>query len=249
MCLVLVAVDPLADVPIVVAANRDERHDRPADALAWWPDRQGVLAGRDRAAGGTWFGTGPDGRFATVLNDHRFPAPAGAPSRGGLVPAFLETDRPRPWVHELATERERYAGFHFLAGSVNGMQYCASVTGDAVTLSPGLHVIDNAGLNVNDPRSAWARASVVPVLDGASGPNRILERLGDCSPPGSGAGDRRPLFIRDPVFGTRCSTVLRIDAAGHARCVERRFDAEGAVIGESSVSWHCERMATAVCRD
>ncbi len=139
MCLVLVAVDPRGDVPIVVAANRDERHDRPADALGWWPDRPGVLAGRDRVAGGTWFGAGSDGRFATVLNDHRFPAPAGAPSRGALVPAFLESARPRAWMHGLETDRERYAGFHLLAGSVTGgVQYFASTPAGPVTLEPGL---------------------------------------------------------------------------------------------------------------
>lgn len=249
MCLVVVAVDPLADVPIVVAANRDERHDRPADALGWWPDRAGILAGRDRVAGGTWFGAGADGHFATVLNDHRFPPPAGATSRGELVPAFLESDRPGTWMRELVGERQRYAGFHLLAGSLAGLQYCASVTGEPVSLAPGVHTIDNAGLDVDDPRSARSRARIAPVLEGASEPDAILERLGDRVSPGAGAGDRRPIFIRDPVFGTRCSTVLRIDASGYATCRERRFDARGAVTGESTVSWQCTRMTIAVCRD
>lgn len=249
MCLVLVAVDPLADVPIVVAANRDERHERPADALDWWSDRRGILAGRDRVAGGTWFGIGADGRFAALLNDHRVPPPARAPSRGELVPAFLETGRPGVWVHELVAERERYAGFHLLVGSVTGLQYCASATGEPIPLAPGLHTVDNSGVDVEDPRSAWARTRIGPMLDGANEPDAILERLGDCSFPGSGNGDQRPVFIRDPVFGTRCSTVLRIDASGHVTCRERRFDAAGAITGESTASWQCTRMATAVCRD
>lgn len=249
MCLVLVAVDPLAAVPIVVAANRDERHDRSADALGWWTDRQGVLAGRDRVAGGTWFGVGADGRFATVLNDHRFAARADAPSRGELVPTFLGTDRPGAWLHELVARRERYAGFHLLAGSEAGLHYCASATGEPIPLSPGLHVIDNAGLDVDDPRSARARDRIGPVLEGAGEPDRILERLGDPAPPGSGIGDRRPVFIQDPVFGTRCSTVLRIDASGYVTCRERRFDSGGTVTGESTASWQCTRMAPAVCPD
>ncbi len=249
MCLVLVAVDPRGDVPIVVAANRDERHDRPADALGWWPDRPGILAGRDRVAGGTWFGAGSDGRFATVLNDHRIPAPADAPSRGALVPAFLESARPRAWMRGLVGDRHRYAGFHLLAGSAAaGLQYCASSAGAPVTLGPGLHTIDNAGLDVDDPRSERARSRLGGVLDGGE-PEAILDRLGDCGRPGDGQGDRRPIFIRAPVFGTRCSTVLRIDAAGFATCHERRFDARGSVLGESAVSWQCVQSAVAVCRE
>ncbi len=248
MCLVLVAVDPHGDVPIVVAANRDERHDRPADALGWWPDRPGILAGRDRVAGGTWFGAGSDGRFATVLNDHRFPAPAGAPSRGELVPAFLESTRPRAWMDGLVADRQRYAGFHLLAGgAAGGVQYCASIAPAPVTLGPGVHTIDNAGLDVDDPRSERALSRLGSMLGG--GPEAILDRLGDCGRPADGQGDSRPIFIKDPVFGTRCSTVLRIDATGSAICHERRFDADGSVIGESVMSWQCSRSAVAVCRD
>lgn len=249
MCLVLVAVDPKGDVPIVVAANRDERHDRPADPLGWWPGRSGILAGRDRVAGGTWLGAGSDGRFATVLNDHRFPAPAGAPSRGELVPAFLECASPRTWMQMLAADRHRYAGFHLLAGSaVEGLHYCASIATGPVMLGPGVHTIGNAGLDIDDPRGERARGRLGPAL-GDGEPEAILERLGDCGHPGEGHGDRRPIFIRDPVFGTRCSTVLRIDATGYATCHERRFDAHGSVTGESAVSWQCAPSAVAVCRD
>ena len=39
----------------LLAANRDERLDRPWDPPAeWWPDRLGMVGGRDRDAGGTW---------------------------------------------------------------------------------------------------------------------------------------------------------------------------------------------------
>lgn len=247
MCLVLVAVDPHGDVPIVVAANRDERHDRPADALDWWHDRPGILAGRDRVAGGTWFGVASDGRFATVLNDHRFEPPAGAPSRGELVPGFLESGQPQAWMDRLSADRQRYAGFHLLGGGPAGLKYCASVARAPVLLGPGVHTVDNAGLDIDDPRSHRARSRLGPVLGGE--PEAILERLGDCGPTGDGQGDRRPIFIRDPVFGTRCSTVMRIDAAGNAIVRERRFDAHGQPLGESAVSWQCAPMAVAACRD
>lgn len=249
MCLVLVAVDPRGDVPIIVAANRDERHDRPADALGWWSDRPGLLAGRDRVAGGAWFGVGANGRFAAVLNDHRFSPPAGAPSRGELVPGFLESSDPTARVHALVAERERYAGFHLLGGSAAGLHYCARVSDTPVALGPGLHTVDNSGLDVEDPRSMRARRRIGSLLAAAGDPQDIFAALADAAGPGAGDGDRRPIFIRDPVFGTRCSTVLHIDAEGFATCHERRFDATGALTGESSARWQCTPMATAVCRD
>ena len=39
------------------------------------------------------------------------------------------------------------------------------------------------------------------------------------------------VFIRNPVYGTRCSTVVRVDAAGHGEIAERRFEPDGAAQG------------------
>jgi len=47
MCLILVAWQVHADFPLVVAANRDEFHARPASSAAFWPDSPAILAGRD----------------------------------------------------------------------------------------------------------------------------------------------------------------------------------------------------------
>jgi uncharacterized protein with NRDE domain len=47
MCLIVVAWRCRADLPLVVAANRDEWRDRPAEPAHWWPDLPRILAGRD----------------------------------------------------------------------------------------------------------------------------------------------------------------------------------------------------------
>lgn len=44
-----------------------------------------------------------------------------------------------------------------------------------------------------------------------------------------------PIFIRDRVFGTRCSTVVTVDTAGEGLIVERRFTAEAKLAGETSL--------------
>ena len=66
MCLALIAFAAHPRYNVVVAANRDEYHARPAAPAAWWDE--GFLAGRDLKAGGTWLGVDTRGRFALLTN-------------------------------------------------------------------------------------------------------------------------------------------------------------------------------------
>ena len=89
MCLIVFAWRPGHEVPLVLAANRDEFYARPTLPMAKWEDAPGVIAGRDLEAGGTWLGAGPKGRFAALTNirDPRTP-PVGR-TRGELCVQFL----------------------------------------------------------------------------------------------------------------------------------------------------------------
>ena len=90
MCLVLIAYRRHPRYPLLLAANRDEFHARPAQALHWWNGSPRMLAGRDLQAGGTWLGLDASGRMALVTNyrDPSSPRP-DASSRGSLVGDFL----------------------------------------------------------------------------------------------------------------------------------------------------------------
>jgi uncharacterized protein with NRDE domain len=46
-----------------------------------------------------------------------------------------------------------------------------------------------------------------------------------------------PVFIENPVYGTRCSTVVTVDMAGDGRLIERRFDASGTCTGGSDIAF------------
>src|SRR2546430_11350563 len=46
ICLILLGWRVHRDFPLIVAANRDEFHGRPAAAAAFWSDQPGILAGR-----------------------------------------------------------------------------------------------------------------------------------------------------------------------------------------------------------
>ncbi|HEX2940066.1 MAG TPA: NRDE family protein [Rhodopila sp.] len=89
MCTVVVLIRPHH---VLLAANRDERIDRAWDPpAAWWPERPGVVAGRDRTGGGTWMGLNRHGVVATVLNRPGTLGPAaGKRSRGELPLLALE---------------------------------------------------------------------------------------------------------------------------------------------------------------
>ena len=65
MCLCILAHQLVSTHPNIIAANREERYDRPTDAPAW---RDGVFAGRDRVAGGTWQGVNPMGLHVALTN-------------------------------------------------------------------------------------------------------------------------------------------------------------------------------------
>src|SRR5262245_26383453 len=90
MCLLVLAWRSRPRYRLVVAANRDEFHARPAAPLAPWNDDSGIVGGRDPQANGTWLALDARGRFGSVTNFREFGRRRrSAPSRGGLIPDFL----------------------------------------------------------------------------------------------------------------------------------------------------------------
>src|SRR5579862_6266793 len=125
MCLLALAWPAHPRCRLVVAANRDEFHERPAAPLARWPEPPGILAGRDLRAAGTWLGLDPARRFGVVTNFRELQerAPA-APSRGGLIPAYLGGARgAREFCARLAPAAMEYAGFNLLLADGGTLWY------------------------------------------------------------------------------------------------------------------------------
>jgi uncharacterized protein with NRDE domain len=67
MCTLVAFVDSWSGAPLVVAANRDERLERPATGPQRWRDED-FVAPRDELAGGTWLGLHRAGLFVGVTN-------------------------------------------------------------------------------------------------------------------------------------------------------------------------------------
>src|SRR5256885_16179179 len=119
MCLLVLAWQAAPRYRLVVAANRDEYHERPAAALAKWPPPAALIAGRDLRAQGTWLALDRARRFGVVTNFRELQrSRPGAPSRGELIPRYLSAPAAHQSAQEFFTalqaQAQRYSGFNLL---------------------------------------------------------------------------------------------------------------------------------------
>ena len=246
MCLLVVAWRSHPAYRLVLAGNRDEFHDRPAAAADWWAEAPDVVAGRDLRAGGTWLGASRRGRFAVVTN-YREPLEEGRGprSRGELVADYLTQDTPpADYAAGVGARGNAYGGFNLLVGDTDELAYVSNRGRGPESLPPGVYGLSNHLLDTPWPKLEQARARFAGTLAEDPDPARIMDILADRTPapedalPRTGIGlewERllSPAFICSPLYGTRCTSVLRLSSSGQADLTERRFGADGRTTGES----------------
>ena len=138
MCLIVIGWRSHPRYPLLVAANRDEFHGRPAAAAAFWRDRPEILAGRDLEAMGTWMGVARNGRFAAVTNYRGAREPSAAESRGALVSGFLAGTTTAPaYMADVAARASRFSGFNLLACDRQELWWMSNRDGAPRRLEPG----------------------------------------------------------------------------------------------------------------
>ncbi len=253
MCVLAIALGVHPRWPVVLAGNRDERHDRAAAPLARWRDSPKVLGGLDLVSGGSWLGVSEEGRLAVVTNVRGFGPPDPArPSRGLLVSDVLTGEgryaRPGP------SDAEAFNPMNLITIDKGEAAYLANrPAARRMVLRPGLYGMANGGLDDGWPKTDRLKAFVGRWLDEAGDdPARLLAALGDEARPkdellpatGLTLDQERngsAIFIRGPVYGTRCSSVVVIGADGDGRFIERRFDEDGRTIGETTLSFNWPR--------
>lgn len=245
MCLIVFAWNTHPEYRLILAANRDEFHQRPAQELHWWPDHPKLLAGRDLQAGGTWLAVNRSGRFATVTNyRERQRKKTGLLSRGELVTGFVAGDQSAKQY--LGTvDNERYAGFSLLAADGNELCYASNRGDNPAILAPGVYGLSNASLDTPWPKLTRSKNALLALVDAGdvdeTALHRILADRTAAPVPDVETGElpfavARALtapFIVNPEYGTRCSTVLLWSATGDITVSEHRFDAGGKRTGES----------------
>jgi hypothetical protein len=194
VCTLLVDFDPDGATPIVVAANRDEFRTRASEPPHDWGD--GVFAGRDLTAGGTWLAVGLGG-LAAVTNVRTDAPRPDAPSRGLLPLAALRDELPavlaswNPFNLVVARPGLIRVVTHAVAGGPV----------DEHELPPGRHAI------TNDSFGGGARTAAAA---------RRLERLGATFEAlrGHDPDPASALCRHGDTYGTVSASVVALDRQG-----------------------------------
>lgn len=210
MCTLIVVREPDR---LRVAANRDERLNRPARPPTRWPlgDRVAV-APVDEQAGGTWIGVNDRGVFAGLTNRFGVSGRPDAPSRGRWVPRMLAADSAAEGVRALKDEHVRENGFHLV---VADLQDAFEIVHDGAqlevrSLPPGVTVLTERSRGA----APAPRETLISALVAEGGTDRdalaaILDR----------ADPERPLdgvrvYAPELDYGTRSSALIEIDRGG-----------------------------------
>jgi uncharacterized protein with NRDE domain len=214
------------EIPLVVAANRDEfyaRSFRPPEVIA-----PGIVAGVDELAGGTWMGATASGFFAGLTNVR---PPAGSDrskrSRGELVLDVLRAGTTAAATATLAArDPADYNPFYLLFGDAAGLRVAAAPHGAASVaiddVPSGMHVLPNGPLDAPSVPKVARVAALVPdatlaAPDLVAALHRMLgdHELARATPLAS-------ICVHTPVYGTGSATVLLF---GQGRTLEYHFAA------------------------
>jgi uncharacterized protein with NRDE domain len=209
MCLILLAWQQHAKFPLVVAANRDEFHARPAERAGFWKDHPSILGGRDLEAKGTWMGVSRSGRFAAVTNYRGGRDPDARESRGVLVTSFL-LGGSKTFPEKMEKTKDSFSGFNLLVADREELWWLSNRDGGTRKLAPGFYALGN--LLLDTPEVMEVKARFVNTALAIESQFALLATA----------------KIVAPEYGTRCSTVLLTQRDGGLQFAERTFDPSGA---------------------
>lgn len=234
MCTLIVLHRCFEAAPLVIAANRDEYFERPAEGpslretAATASDTAGngsrtqarngstwVVAPRDQRAGGTWLGLNEHGLFAAITNRRGEALDPKRRSRGLIVMDALTARSAREAVSEIeALENDAYNPFNLLLADAQSA-HVVSYTGNAerIDLEPGAHVIGNVHpADTCFPKVARQRRAAAAAAE--CRPEQVLESLARICRSHEGEGPFEHTCVHADPYGTRSSTLLRLGSAG-----------------------------------
>ena len=231
MCTLLVLYRCFPEAPLVIAANRDEYHDRAAEGPALRSHRgRTLLAPRDLREGGTWLGWNDAGVFAALTNR---PAAVAAPqrrSRGHLVSDVLaEGSAKQAMEHMLGLQSDAYNPCNVLVAD-GVTAYAAVLDGGTRVreLASGAHVFGNADPDDREhPKTGRLLGELEPIAArGGEGVTDELARILRMHlPEGDTRGPLEATCIHAGAYGT-CSSTLFV--RGRRREEDRLLYAHGA---------------------
>lgn len=175
MCTLAIYLNVFDELPLLVAANRDEHFDRPSAPPAEISGVPRIVAGRDLRIGGTWLGVNEHGLLAGILNrrqngnDNNNPSMPALRSRGLLCMDMLRLGSVAEGFAFIAAHRAAYNPFTLVFAD----QQSAAVAYNnheavivANQLEPGLHVFSSAAeLDLNSAKADRAHPRFAQLKD------------------------------------------------------------------------------------
>ena len=214
MCVLILHHRVHVDAPCILLHNREEAYDRAFDPPRLFDMSTGILAPRDRQAGGTWIGLNRSGLVVAIANREGEDRREDVRSRGLLVADLLRARRAADGLRMASRQLARiaYAGFHLLladgedafAVRHRGSRQPRPVEGgDVFQFLPGAYVLTNLHEpgTVPVPQAAWPH----PEDDWQAACRRLAAVAGDEQL--ELAGGHRVLK-RGPRRGTVCSALV-----------------------------------------
>jgi hypothetical protein len=218
VCVLLLHHRTRPDWPVVLLANRDEYFDRPFEPPALRDELLGIVAPRDRRAGGTWIGINRHGVVAAITNRPGEDVRAGTRSRGLLVQDALADETARGASERVLADlaKTAYAGFHLLVADRDEafvVRHRGSAApqrpgiGDLLELPPGAHILTN----LHEPDEVAVPEEGLP-REGEALDDTLhrLERLAADDAPRFPRGHR--ILKREANRGTVCSATIAVPA-------------------------------------
>jgi uncharacterized protein with NRDE domain len=233
MCLILAAYKTHPEIDLAILANRDEFYARPTKGAHWWDE--GILAGKDLKAGGTWLGVNRAQQFSALTN---YRDPKGfrpdARSRGSLVIDYLKERQP---VCDYGSRRLQNVGeyndFNLIFFEDEVLYYYNSLEKEIEELDPGIYGLSNHILNTPWPKVKRGREQLKElVLNGGFNTdeafkilyNKSLAKDEELPDTGVGIDTERLLsamHIDFTGYGTRSSNVVLFGKDGSVEFYER----------------------------
>lgn len=175
MCLLIVISGVVSGMPLIVAANRDERRARPAIPMTRLDGVGGpaIRGGRDEVGGGTWLATNELGVVAGLTN--RPPPPDGPDtakrSRGELPLALAAHPTAAAAADAFGTAIDPSAynpSWLLVADRTDAFFIDVTATDEVIVehLPPGVHVLGNRNLHEPSPKADRVRELLNPALHG-----------------------------------------------------------------------------------
>jgi uncharacterized protein with NRDE domain len=218
VCLLAVLFRSHPELPLVIGANRDERLDRPATAMAVLRGRNPrVLGGRDEEAKGTWFALNDRGVFAGLTNRPPATEPDRSKRSRGELPLALATHVSATVAVDEFRARFRPQDYNpawILTGDRQAL-FAIDMTGTGPAsvnqLEPGLHILENQPPGTESPKVAHVRQLLagVEALPHDALVARLQEVLADHDTPD---GPVSAACVHTDGYGTRWSGVVTVGA-------------------------------------